>query len=66
MKAVLRDLSELRGRAAAMPTMWQLLTMILAVIAIGATFSVFTISRVDRVEAKVDSVLSRLSPTVNP
>lgn len=59
--------NELKGRSQAMPTTWQLLTMMLAVMGVVLALSGYTITRVDRVdgridrlEAKVDRILERL------
>lgn len=62
LKTLVKDVAELKGRAAAMPTMWQLITMFMAVVGVVATFSIFTVNRVDRVETKIDAVLNRLPP----
>lgn len=62
LKALVKDVAELKGRAAAMPTMWQLITMFMAVIGVVATFSIFTVNRVDRVEGKVEAILNKLPP----
>lgn len=56
------NLNEIKGRAQAMPTMWQLLLMVLAVIGVIGIFATFTVNRVDRLEAKVERVLERLPP----
>lgn len=60
LKAIGKDVAELKGRAAAMPTMWQLLTMVLAVIAIIAGSFYVTLSRLDRIEAQASRQENRL------
>jgi hypothetical protein len=60
LKAIGKDVAELKGRAAAMPTMWQLLTMVLTIIAIIAGSFYVTLSRLDRIEAQVSRQENRL------
>lgn len=60
LKAIGKDVAELKGRAAAMPTMWQLLTMVLTIIAIIAGSFYVTLSRLDRIEAQVGRQENRL------
>lgn len=56
-----RGLAELSGRAGAMPTTWQLITLLVAVMGAVAWFANTTNSRVDRIDAKVESIASRLA-----
>ena len=60
LKAIGKDVAELKGRAAAMPTMWQLLTMVLAIIAIVAGSFYISLGRLDRIEAQVSRQENRL------
>lgn len=60
LKLIGKDVAELKGRALAMPTTWQLLTMVLAIIAITAGSFYVNLGRLDRIEAQVGRQESRL------
>lgn len=60
LKLIGKDVAELKGRASAMPTTWQLLTMVLAIIAITAGSFYVNLGRLDRIEAQVSRQESRL------
>ncbi|EME67819.1 hypothetical protein H261_21591 [Paramagnetospirillum caucaseum] len=56
------DFGEFKGRSAAMPTTWQLITLVLAVIGVVAIFQNITLNRIDRVETKIEVLGSRIPP----
>lgn len=60
IKAIGKDVAELKGRAAAMPTMWQLLSLVLAIIAVIAGSFYVNLGRLDRIEAQVSRQENRL------
>lgn len=60
LKAIGKDVADLKGRAAAMPTMWQLRTMVLAIIAMVAGSFYVNLGRLDRIEAQVSRQENRL------
>jgi hypothetical protein len=56
------DFGEFKGRSAAMPTTWQLITLVLAIIGVVAVFQNMTLSRIDRVETKIEALGVQLPP----
>jgi hypothetical protein len=60
------EFREMRGRSNAMPSSWQLITLIIAVIGVMGLIANFTFARLDRMDVRLDRIESRIESLLHP